>query len=158
MPANVRDALNYMKNVAMPTGSLAVENIISDHLRLITACQVHATWANMPMVVDEVATGRERRITCRNIFGLSGSVSGEEAMARLRAREEENKATDAFAAAKKEAAEAKKAKDTTTRVLLGSEILQKIKQGGPHVLRKLKIDELHALLINEYPQINTKAE
>ena len=79
-------------------------------------------------------------------------------MARLRAREEENKATDAFAAAKKEAAEAKKAKDTTTRVLLGSEILQKIKQGGPHVLRKLKIDELHALLINEYPQINTKAE
>jgi hypothetical protein len=64
MPANVRDALNCMKNVAIPIGSLAVEDIIiSDNLRLITACQVHSTRANMPAVVDEVATGRGRRIT-----------------------------------------------------------------------------------------------
>jgi hypothetical protein len=73
-------------------------------------------------------------------------------MARLRAREEEKQAADAVAPAKKEAAEAKKARDTTSRVLLGSELLEKIKQGGPQVLRKLKIDELHALLIDAYPQ------
>jgi len=152
MPDNVRDALNFMKNVSMPSGSLAVNDIISNHLRLINACQVHATWANIPAVFDEVATGRDRRITSRNIFGLPGSATEEEAMARLRAREEEKQAADAAAAAKKEAADAKKARDTTARVLLGSELLDKIKQGGPQVLRKLKIDELHALLINAYPQ------
>ena len=72
MPDYVRDALNYVNNVAMPTGSLAVEDIISDHLRLVTANQVHATWADMLAVVDEVATGSNRRITIRNIFGLPG--------------------------------------------------------------------------------------
>ncbi len=73
-------------------------------------------------------------------------------MARLRAREEEKQAADATAATRKEAAEAKKSRDTTTRVLLGSELLEKIKQGGSQVISRLKIDELHALLINAYPQ------
>ncbi len=46
----------------------------------------------------------------------------------------------------------KKIRDTTTLVTTGSEILKRLEQLGPSELLRLKIDELHALLVNADPQ------
>ncbi len=55
------------------------------------------------------------------------------------------------AAAKKDQAKEKKARDTTVFVTTGSEILKRLEQLGPSELLRLKIDELHAILANADP-------
>ena len=116
MPEAVRDAKVFMKSAKMPSGSLSMEEILSDHMRLVEACQIYATWDDMPMVAEDATTAMDRRITSRNIFGKPGSATGEEAMAMLKAREEEKKAVAAMSAAKKEEQKRKKARDTTAEV------------------------------------------
>ncbi len=43
-------------------------------------------------------------------------------------------------------------KDTTALVTTGSEVLKRLEQLGLNVLIRLKIDELHSLLVNVDPQ------
>ena len=45
----------------------------------------------------------------------------------------------------------KRAKDTTSLVTTGSEILKRLEQLGPSELIRLKIDELYTLLVNNDP-------
>ena len=73
-------------------------------------------------------------------------------MARMKARENKKNVVAEVVAAKTEEQKKKKSRNTTAHVLLGSELLEEVKQDGPTILRSLKIDELHALLINASPQ------
>jgi len=52
VPETVREAMTFMKNGTMPSGNLSVEDILSSHSRLVEACHIHATWANMPVVFE----------------------------------------------------------------------------------------------------------
>ena len=61
-------------------------------------------------------------------------------------------AAAAAAAAKKDQAKDKRAKDTPALVTTGSEVLKRLEQLGPNELLRLKIDELHSLLVNADPQ------
>ena len=61
-------------------------------------------------------------------------------------------AAAAAAAAKKDQAKEKKARDTTALVTTGSEILKRLEQLGLFELLHLKVDELHALVVNADPQ------
>ena len=70
----------------------------------------------------------------------------------LQASEEKRVATDATVAAKKYQAKEKKARDTTALDTIGFEIPKRLEQLGPSELLRLKIDELHALLVNANPQ------
>jgi hypothetical protein len=49
----VREAMTFMKNATMPTGNLSVEDILSSHLKLVGACHIHATWANMLVTFED---------------------------------------------------------------------------------------------------------
>ena len=80
-----------------------------------------------------------------------GSATGDKALAMLKKNHDERVAAAAAAAAKKDQAKTKKTKDTTALVTTGSEILTRLEQLGPPELLRLKIDELHALLVNSDP-------
>ncbi len=60
-----------------------------------------------------------------------GSATGEQAMAMLKAKEDERVAGVAAAAAKKDQAKDKRARDTSALVLTGSEIMKRLEQLGP---------------------------
>ncbi len=79
-----------------------------------------------------------------------GSATGDEALAMLKNNQDERVAA-ATTAAKKDKAKTKKTKDTTALVTTGSEIMTRLEQLGPPELLRLKIDELHALLVNSDP-------
>ena len=72
-------------------------------------------------------------------------------LAMLKTKEDKRVAVVAAAAAKKDTTKDKRAKDTTSLVTTGSEILRRLEQLGPSELLHLKIDELHALLVNIDP-------
>jgi len=142
-----------MKNVQVPAGTLTLENVVAEHIKLIEACQLHATWVSMEdVVVEDTTTTMDRRITSKYIHNLTGSATSEEALVILKANYDKKRVYVDVAASKNEEKKKKKARETTTQVLLGSELLEKIQNGGPQVLRNLKVDELHALLINASPQ------
>ena len=63
-------------------------------------------------------------------------------------KNQDDKMAAVVAAAKKDQAKNKKTKDTTALVTTGSEILTRLEQLGPSELLRLKVDELHALLVN----------
>ncbi len=93
-----------------------------------------------------------KRITSRDIFGLVGSATREETLAILKAKNDKKEAAAAAAATKKDETKEKRAKDITAFVTIGSEILRRLEQRGPDELLRLKVDELHALLVNADPQ------
>ena len=92
-----------------------------------------------------------KRITSKDIFGLVGSATGEEALAMLKAKEDKKQAADDAAAEKRDAATEKKARSTTALVTTGSEVLKRLEQRGPSELTRLTINELHALIVNGDP-------
>jgi hypothetical protein len=69
----------------------------------------------------------------------------------LKAKEDKMVTAAAVDAAKKCTTKDKRAKDTTSLVTTGSEIMKRLEQLGPSELLRLKIDELYALLINNDP-------
>jgi 6-phosphogluconolactonase/glucosamine-6-phosphate isomerase/deaminase len=69
----------------------------------------------------------------------------------LKVKEDEKVAAAAAADIKKDQAKDKRAKDTTALVTTGSEIKKRLEQLGPSELLRLKIDDLHALLVNVDP-------
>jgi len=73
-------------------------------------------------------------------------------MAMLKAKEDKREAASVVVVAKKDQAKDKRARDTTALVTIGSEIMKRLEQLGPSELHRLKIDELHASLVNANPQ------
>ena len=74
-------------------------------------------WKNASTVEEVNANNMNNRISSRNIFGLAGSVIGDQALAMLQASEEKRVASGDVAAAKKILAKEKKTRDTTARRL-----------------------------------------
>ena len=75
----------------------------------------------------------------------------------MEAREDEQLDDFTRVAAMSEEKKKKKSRETTTMVQLGSQFLEKIRLGDVVALRALKIEELHALLVNASPlEIITK--
>jgi len=93
-----------------------------------------------------------KRISSRDIYGHAGSAIGDIALAMLKAKEDKRGAAAAATAATKDQAKDKRARDTTALVIIGSEIMKRLEQLGPSELHRLKIDKLHALLVNVDPQ------
>ncbi len=88
---------------------------------------------------DEVPTQREdTRITSRDIFGLPGSATSEEAMDIFRAKEDETLEATQVANANKVEEKDKKANDKYVHVVAGAALLD-------------KKDELYALLVHADP-------
>jgi hypothetical protein len=121
------------------------------HIRLVEAAMAIGEWRKTS-TVEEDNTNKNNRITSRNIWGLEGSATGDEALEMLKTKEDKRVAAAAAVAAKKDQAKDKRAKDTTVLVTAGSEILKRLEQLGPSELLRLKTDELHALLVNADPQ------
>ena len=69
----------------------------------------------------------------------------------LKAKEDKREAAAIVAAGKKDQAKDKRERDTTVLVTAGTEIPKRLQQLGPSKLHRLKIDELHALLVNAFP-------
>jgi hypothetical protein len=129
-----------------------VQAVFAQNLRLVEAAKVMGVWMRTINVQEEdEARSMAKRITSKNIFGLPGSATGEEALAMLKAKEDKKQAADAAAAEKRDAATEKKARSTTALVTTGSEVLKRLEQRGPSELLRLKIDELHALIVNADP-------
>ncbi len=130
--------------VPAASGILDMQAMLMQNFRLVEAAMVIGEWKKASTVEEENPNNMNNRITSRNIFGLMGSATEEQALAMLKAKEDE-RVEAADAAAKKDQAKEKKAKGTTALVTTGSEILKRLEQLGPSELLRLKIDELYAL-------------
>ena len=69
-------------------------------------------------------------------------------MAILKANDDEKKASTIVVAAKNDYKNEKKAKETTTQVIAGFDLLKKIQRVGPNAIPILAIADLWALLVN----------
>ncbi len=79
------------------------------------------------------------------------SATGDEAVEMLKKNQDAKEAAAAATAAKKEQSKTKKTANTTVLFTTGSEILARLERLGPSELSRLKVDELHALLVNADP-------
>jgi hypothetical protein len=112
------------------------------NLRLVEVARVIGEWRKVSTVEEDTSNKNNRQV---------GNATGDEALAMLKKNQDERGATVSAAAAKKDQAKTKKTKDTTALVTTGSEILTRLEQLGPPKLLRLKIDELHVLLVNSDP-------
>lgn len=153
-PAALQEAIDYMEKAPPnPAGILDIEELVKHNNRLLEYSKIIASeFKKSSRVTEEACTARESaRITSRDLFGMAGSVSGKEAMARLKAKDDEKKTAAAAAAAKNDDKKEKKAKETATQVIAGSELLKTIQRVGPNAIPKLSIADLWALLVNADP-------
>ena len=86
---------------------------------------------------EDNETNMTKRISSRDMYGHAGSVTGDIALALLKAKEDKREEVVVAAAAKKSTAKDKRAKDTTTLVTTGSEILKRLEHLGPSELLRL---------------------
>ena len=117
MPEAVQEAVTFMKNAKLQFWNLSIEELFANHVRLVQVCQVRAAWESTEAtaVEETTTTMDDRRMTSKNIHNLPGSATGEEALAILKARDEERAAVVDDAFAKKEEQKKKKARDTTRK-------------------------------------------
>ena len=101
------------------------------NLRLNEYAKVIGEWMRAITTKEDNETNMSKRISSIAIFGHVGSATGDEALAMLKTKEKMKEAAFAVAAAKKDQAKNKRAKDTTALVTTGSEILQRLEQLGP---------------------------
>ena len=94
-------------------------------------------WKKAITVEEDNTDNINGRITSRSIFGMADNATGPEAVAMLRAKEDERLAAAIVAAAKKNQAKDKRSKDTTALVTTGSEVLKRLEQLGPNELLRL---------------------
>jgi hypothetical protein len=151
MPSEVKEAFDVFVPTS-PTETIpSYEDIMKENKRLREAGKLIVEWRKAN-VIEQAAPRDSNRISSRNIYGLPGSATGDEGLAKLKAKEDVKAAAALATASKKEQAKQKKAQETTTLVTTGSVLLKKIEQHGPSFLNCLKIDELHALLVHSDPQ------
>ena len=129
-----------------------MQAVVTQNLRLVEAARMFGEWMMTINVEEENETrSMAKRISSRHIFGHVGSATRDEALAMLKTKEDKKQAADAAAAEKRDAATEKRARSTTALVTAGSEVLKRIEQHGRAELLRLKIDELHALIVNADP-------
>ena len=151
LPAAVSEALDYMQSIApAASGILDMQAVVMENLRLVEAARVIWEWRKVS-TVEEDNSNKNNRIYSRNIYGHVGSATGDEALAMLKKNQDERVEAAAAADAKREQSKIKKTADTTILVTAGSEILTRLERLGPSELPRLKVDELHALLVNADP-------
>ena len=92
-----------------------------------------------------------RRITSKSIYGHVGSATGNEALALPKTKEDKKQAADVVIVEKRDAAPEKRARSTTALVTAGSEVLKRLEERDRAELLRLKIDEIHALIVNVDP-------
>jgi len=80
---------------------------------------------------EDNETNMAKRISIKDIYSHAGNAKGDEALVMLKDKEDRKEAAVAAAAAKKDQAKDKGAKDTFALVLTGSEILTRLEQLGP---------------------------
>jgi hypothetical protein len=95
------------------------------NFRLVEAARVIGGWRKAS-TVEEDNTSKNNIITNVNIFGLVGSPTGEQALAILKAKEDEKVAIVVADFAKKVQMKEKKIRDTTTLGTTGSDITKKL--------------------------------
>ena len=86
------------------------------------------------------------RITARNLWGLEGSVTGEEALAIARRRAEERRQQEEEKASRAADRDSRRRQAVAHALCRGAELLDKIKQGGSGVLTSLPVKDLQALM------------
>ena len=86
------------------------------------------------------------RITARNLWGLEGSVTGEEALAIARRRAEERRQQEEEKASRVADRDSRRRQAVAHALCRGAELLEKIKQGGSGVLSSLPVKDLQALM------------
>ena len=79
---------------------------------------------------EDNETNMAKRISIKDIYSHAGNAKGDESLAMLKDKEDRKEADVAAAAAKKDQAKDKRAKDTFALVLTGSEILTRLEQLG----------------------------
>jgi hypothetical protein len=104
-------------------------------------------------LVDEEEGANEftGRITARNLWGLEGSVTGEEAMRIARGRAEERKQLEIEKAAKAADKDAKRRQAVAHAICRAAELLEMIKQGGEGIVATLNVKDLQALIQSKDP-------
>ena len=108
-------------------------------------------------VVNQVPPSWEsKRITSKDIFGLAGSATCENALNLLKATNDENKTAAGDDVARKEQTQPKKATDTHARVIVGSKLIDKIHKFGDSILGNLKLVKYYALLVHAHPKSSVK--
>ena len=108
------------------SGILDLHAVVMQNIRLVEAAKVIKEWKKATTMDEDNNNNMNNRITSRNMYGMVGSCSGDEAIARLQAKENDRVAAVAAAAAKKDQAKDKRAKDTTALVTTGSEVLKRL--------------------------------
>ena len=153
IPNAVLEIRDYMLSCTpASTGILDMQDVVTQNLRLVEAARMFGEWMMTINVEEENETrSMAKRISSRHIFGHVGSATGDEALALLKTKDDKKQAADAAAAEKRDAATEKRARSTTTLVNTGSEVLRRLEQRGPAELLRLKVDELHALIVNADP-------
>ena len=86
------------------------------------------------------------RITARNLWGLEGSVTGEEALNIARRRAEDRRKQEEEKASKAAERDSRRRQAVAHALCRGAELLDKIKQGGSGVLATLPVKDLQALM------------
>ena len=71
------------------------------NVRLVEASMIIGEWKKTS-TVEEDNTNKHTKINGKNIFGQVGSATGEQALAMLKAKEDEKVATTTTSAAKKD--------------------------------------------------------
>jgi hypothetical protein len=156
-PTAVLEALDYMASTAPATsGILDIRAVMIKNVRLVEVAMVIWEWRKTS-IVEENNTNKNNKITIRNIFGQMGRATREQALAMLKAKEDEKVEAGAVAVVKKYQAMDKIAKDTNTAlVTTGLEILKRLEQLGLSELLRLKTDKLHAMFVNADPNKKTR--
>ena len=152
IPNAVLEARDYMVSCTpATTGIMDMQEVVAQNIRLVEAARALGVWLKTINVQEDETRVMAKRITAKDIFGQVGSATGDEALALLKAKEDKKQAADAAAAEKRDATTEKRARSTTALVTAGSEVLKRLEQRGRAELLRLKIDELHALIVNADP-------
>jgi hypothetical protein len=151
MPSKSKEAFIVFVPSTPTETTPSYEDIMNKNTRLREARKLIVEWRKANVI--EQTTPREyNRISSKVVFGLPGSATEDQGLAKLKAKEDVKAAAELATISKKEQAKQKKAQETTTLVTTSSELIKNIEQHGPLFLNYLKIDELHALLVHSDPQ------
>lgn len=95
---------------------------------------------------------RAGRVTAKDFFGLTGSATGEEALAISRRKYEEKKAKEEDAERNRREREEKRLFKVAQAMTKASALLAHIAQGGEPTIKAMGCEDLKALLTNSNPQ------
>jgi hypothetical protein len=131
------------------------EEMLAQHLRMAEYADIIIEWrTKISTMSQEPTTGESTGISSKDLSALACSFKGNEAIAKLRAREEDMLATSTSLASRKEMTKDNNALKIAKLVTTGAEVLSMIETQGDRVINKLSVTQLHALHIRADPHKN----